>query len=251
MSFSDDYSSLVCDFKAQVEKDNRCGTDSVFLPNIRPQAPVDFVLIGAEPSLGGKGYDAFSKMIDGGFKNFALSFEDFILHFCVREYLCKGGRTYYLTDLSKGAMTTKVAKPGFKHWYKEWHHLLREELALVEKPSARRVAIGGTVRNFLNKLKLYRSDDRTVIHYSGMAAAHRGNAIKGREDSYRAFAKRITLDVIIDIAKAVLRDAEMEPFLPDTLKRLNRGSGLTESRKKLMFDYKVAFEEIRESGARG
>ena len=31
----------------------------------------------------------------------------------------------------------------------------------------------------------------------------------------------------------------------EKLKRLRRGKGLTCSRKKLMFDYKVAFEKLR------
>ena len=250
MSFSDDYASLVCDFKAQVEKDNRRGIKSVFIPNIRPQAPVDFVLIGAEPSLGGKGYDAFSKMIEGGFKNFALSFEDFILHFCAREYLCKGGSTYYLTDLSKGAMATKYAASESLNKYKEWYPLLQKELELVAKPGARRIAIGNTAGNFLSRMKSY-PPDRTILHYSPQASKYRGKEIEGRERSYCTFAKRISVDVIIDTAKAVWRDADMEPFQHDLLEQLNGGSGLTESRKKLMFDYKVAFEEIRKSGARG
>ena len=93
--------------------------------------------------------------------------------------------------------------------------------------------------------------DRTILHYSPQASKHRGQEIEGRESSYRAFAKSISVGVIIDTAEAVLRDAEMEAFWHDTLKRIRKGSGLTESRKKLMFDYKVAFEEIRKSGARG
>ena len=75
MSFKDDYTALECRFKAQVNADNCClgGPKSVFLPNIPPQAPVDFVLIGAEPSLNGRSVEEFSGWIAGGFKNFAYS----------------------------------------------------------------------------------------------------------------------------------------------------------------------------------
>ena len=39
-------------FKQKVEYDKAKGIDSIFLPNIVPAAPVDYILIGMEPSLG-------------------------------------------------------------------------------------------------------------------------------------------------------------------------------------------------------
>ena len=66
---------------------------SVFLPNIPPAAPVDFVFIAMEPSLQSwstSTQDARAQ-IEAGFRNFLFSVEDFILHFCIRSFLCKQG----------------------------------------------------------------------------------------------------------------------------------------------------------------
>ena len=98
MSFSEQYAALECKFKEQVKKDNEdFGIESYFLANVAPKAPVDYVLVAMEPSRPAN---------IASIKNFAVSVEDFILHFCAKEYLCKGEceRTYHITDLSKGAM---------------------------------------------------------------------------------------------------------------------------------------------------
>ena len=101
MSFSEQYTALEVKFKEQVKKDNEdFGLKSRFLANIAPKGQVDYVLIAMEPSLPANIDDI---------KNFTVSVEDFILHFCASEYLCKAGRTYHLTDLSKGAMLVSDA----------------------------------------------------------------------------------------------------------------------------------------------
>lgn len=111
MTFKDDYAALEREFKRQVGKDNKeLGIKSRFLPNISPEGPVDFVLIAQEPSLGGANIGKAGEKIKQGDRNFSGSFEDFILHFCIREYLCQGGKGYHLTDLAKGAMAVKVAE---------------------------------------------------------------------------------------------------------------------------------------------
>jgi hypothetical protein len=115
----------------------------------RSPRPVDFVLIGMEPSIGGEGasiLDVARKKIKRGFKNFASSTEDFILHFCIKEYLCAGWGTYYLTDLSKGAMSVRAAKSEREKRYEKWHPLLLDELELVAGQKATPIiAIGNEV----------------------------------------------------------------------------------------------------------
>ena len=106
------YAKLELSFREGVETDNRAyGCSSVYLPNIMPKGAVDFVLVGMEPSLGrwARTIEDAQTVIKEGFKDFAFSFTDFILHFCVREYLCLGGKTHHLTNLSKGAMKVRDA----------------------------------------------------------------------------------------------------------------------------------------------
>ena len=107
----DNFAKLECCFKQQVIQDNKTW-ESIYLPNpIIPKTKVNYVLIGMEPSLGawtkkesnGKNRIKMAQnMIDGGFKNFAFSIEDFIVHYSIKHYLCLDKQEYYITDLSKG-----------------------------------------------------------------------------------------------------------------------------------------------------
>ena len=116
MIFEQAYKELEDDFRQRVEKDKQSGRESIFLPNIRPTAPVDYVLVGMEPSLGrwarvkGKSrLEDAQKRIDQGFRNFCAVW---ILHYPVRTYLCQDGESYYVTDLAKGAMLTNEEGAG-------------------------------------------------------------------------------------------------------------------------------------------
>ena len=103
-----------------------------YLPNFAPSEPVDYVLVAMEPSTGVSGGH------DGGDSRPALNFswfvDDFILHYCVRRYLCRSGESYHLTDLSKGSTTVKDAGVRCRARYEHWYPLLRDELALLNKP---------------------------------------------------------------------------------------------------------------------
>ena len=52
MTFEEAYSALEDDFRRRVEGDKHSGMKCIFLPNVEPTAPVDYVLVGMEPSLG-------------------------------------------------------------------------------------------------------------------------------------------------------------------------------------------------------
>lgn len=191
MTFGEKYAALERGFKRQGEKDNKeLGIKSLFLPNIRPEGPVDFVLLAQEPSLGGGGLAKGGEKIKQGDWNFSGSFEDFILHFCIREYLCQGGKNYHLTDLAKGAMAVKVAglKPEVR--YDRWYRLLEKELRLVAKPGARVILIGGKVEDFLKDKKLDWSRSR-ILHYSQQAAGFRGKAAKEDPVGFRKFCAEV------------------------------------------------------------
>ena len=238
MSFSEQYAALEGKFKEQVEKDNEdFGIESCFLANIAPKGTVDYVLVAMEPSR--------PVNIDN-IKNFAVSVEDFILHFCVSEYLCKRGRTYHITDLSKGAMPVAKASesPALRYErYKRWYPLLCEEIKLVGR-SAPIIPVGYVARDFLTVQKMPRLE-KEILHYSQSAASHRPKMKRCYPDRYAKFKDTVDMSHIEATVKRVMEGAELGPGEPEkTLKRLQRGKKLTKSRKQLMFTYKCQLEKI-------
>src|SRR6185436_10046184 len=126
----------------------------VYFPNPEPSGRVDYIFVCMEPSLGGGWAADPSKAkaaMEAGFRNFVNSFEDFLLHFSIRRYLCNPGERYHVTDWSKGAMTTRAASVDRGQRYTRWYGLLLEELELVAKPEARLFAVGSEVARNLTK----------------------------------------------------------------------------------------------------
>jgi hypothetical protein len=74
----------------------------IYLPNPKPDGPVDYVFICMEPSLGGSSPEELKQNVEAGARNFVNSIEEFILHFSARRYLCEAGEQYHITDVSKG-----------------------------------------------------------------------------------------------------------------------------------------------------
>src|SRR4030095_1160489 len=95
------YRELEARMKVLAEADG-----DVFLPNPEPMGPVEYLFVCLEPSLGrgARASDEARSKVEAGFRNFLSSIEDFILHFCIRQYLCEPTQEYHMTDLSKGAM---------------------------------------------------------------------------------------------------------------------------------------------------
>ena len=242
-SFRGEYQALECGFRAQVDEDNAYHeAKSVYLPNLAPQGPVDFVLVAMEPSTGGgagelKKGKAFSP------KNFSGSVEDFILHFCIREYLCGSGRTYHLTDLSKGAMLTRHADDNRKERYRRWYPLLKKELKLVAKPNAPIIAIGNFVHGFLANKEMSGLGG-PILHYAGRAAGARTKVPGRHPQRYRDFHTTVAWNSIEETVRHVMEENDLQPYIDGTMDRLRRGQRLTPSRKKLMFTYKVQFDDI-------
>ena len=248
MTFKDQYRALEREFCKQIEDDKNHGVESKLLHNIEPEEPVDFVLIAMEPSTSGSGNEGQSNDDRGQFRrNFTWSTGDFILHHCVREYLCRDDQTYYLTDLSKGLMTVKQAEAERRCRYKRWYPLLKKELGLVAKPTGTRViGIGRKVEGFLKKKKLCRRLEQ-IMHYSTQAAPHRERAIRCWADGFEAFCEEDHGEAFEETVKRVLQDAGMDSFTCDRLNGSGNRSRLTESSLKLMFYYKNRFSELRDS----
>lgn len=239
--FGRQYAGLEERFRLQAETDG-----DMFLPNVPPVGPVDFVFIALEPSLKrwAKSPNDARAQVAQGFKNFLFGFEDFIVHYCIRRFLCLPGQTYYLTDFSKGAMPVDSASRDRRERYDRWYPLLLEEVDLVSKRDAGVFAVGGAAAYYLQK-KGFRHLSGRLLHYSGQAAAHRKKYIQGREPEFEAFGATLGLDQIVDTAKSALAEAGFSVELAEkTLARI-RNSAFTDSRKELVFAYKVTFDDWR------
>jgi hypothetical protein len=235
------YSELERRMKALAEAEG-----DVFLPNPEPQGPVEYVLICMEPSLGrwARNADEARAKVEAGFRNFLFSIEDFILHFCVRRYLCIAEQRYHITDLSKGAMLVERAGIARTKRYDRWYALLGEELGLVSSPGTSFVAVGKLVSEHLTR-RGFPKPFAEIIHYSGQAARARKAGTLGREGSFESFKASVSLAEVIANAEEVLRQAGVPAEMRDeTLTRLTK-SQLSESRRRLIFNYKAEFELLR------
>jgi hypothetical protein len=231
------YRDLEARMKALAEADG-----DVFLPNPEPLGPVDYVFVCMEPSLArwARSPDEAKAKVEAGFRNFVFSIEDFILHFCIKQYLCEPKQRYHITDLSKGAMLVERAGIARTHRYDKWYELLVEEVDLVATSGARIFAVGKTVAQHLAR-RAFPRPFSTVIHYSGQAARARAASIVGHEDSFEHFRNSVSLQLVLATAEEVLNASVPAGFRDETLARLT-GSQLSESRQQLIFNYKIAFE---------
>ena len=242
MNFEEAYRQLKDKFRQRVDKDNKQWKfESIFLPNVAPKAQVDYILVAMEPSLNGWAQDIpdAHQKICKGFRNFCGVW---LLHFPVSEYLCQEGETYYLTDLAKGAMATNSEGAGSKEKYETWYPLLEDELGLVAKSDAKIISIGSKVGGFLSGKGLY-GHAGTVPHYSGSGTRYFGREIPGREEQYTKFAAE--LKTIPGYSRKPGHSCEnATDHVPTTITP-------SESRKKLLFDYKIRFEHIRKQETSG
>ena len=256
MAFQEEYEALEEEFRSQVARDNEeLGIESSFVRNLRPEGPVDFVLIAMEPSTGArrKGARRLEEDLQPEY-NFSRSTEDFILHSCIREYLCGEGQSYYLTDLSKGAIKTRQAGRKRQEKYERWYPLLRKELRLVAKPGARIIAIGNVVADFLADKGLCERVAK-VLHYSPSAAGHREKAIQRWREDFSEYSQNIDGGALEKTARDILQEAYSEAEDRNLIERVierrirehKHGSKLmeSESRKKLLFCYRNEFQDLR------
>jgi hypothetical protein len=237
-SFQHKYQDLEWRMRALAEEE-----DDVFVPSPEPEGPVQYVFICMEPSLGGSSAQELQARISAGARNFLNSVEDFILHFCARRYLCDPGERYHVTDVSKGAMPVSRAGINRRERYDRWYSLLQEEIELVATSDAHCFAVGKSVDEFLDE-RDFPWPFTYLLHYSPQAARARNKGIEGHEDRFQDFRKTVTADEVLGVAEQVLEASSVPPRLrKNALPRL-KGRGLTPSQKKLVFNYKLAFEEI-------
>jgi hypothetical protein len=245
MSSTDRFASAYFELEARMRSLAEAD-DSVYLPNPRPSRPVEHVFICMEPSLGAwcRSKEEARSKVEHGFRNFLYSMEDFLLHYAAVEYLCRPGEDYHITDVSKGAMLVREAECDRRDRYERWYELLLEELSLVAAPKATLFAVGKPVEVFLSAVGFGTRVTR-LLHYSGRAARARNAAIIGNERAFEVFRGNVSHDDVLSVAKDVLERAGLpQPFYSETHNRLTRAK-LTDSRRKLLFSYRLAFTALR------
>ena len=226
MAFAQAYRELEDKFRWMVGKDAIChGIESVFLPNVKPTGQVDYVLVGMEPGLNGMDLEiARKKIAVCEFENWGRYPQTNTLVFAVWKYLCDEDKTkYYFTDLAHGAMNggSKGAKDRAR--YERWYPLFEEELALFAKPNAKIISIGLTASKFLAEKGLH-GHAGMVAHPSSLALGHAGKEIPAHKERWKQF-----------LPDADPKDTDQWPA------RVNK----TLAQQKLVFDYMIRFERIR------
>ncbi len=233
------YRELECSFRAQVDRDRaHVEGRGVYLPCLQPEEQVDYIFVGMEPSFSfADSIEHAEEKIARGFRNFwgferpRSKFEPNrpedplrLFMYSIDRFLCQSERTYHLTDLAKGAMPVKVAAADRDRKYKEWYHLLMEEIEIVGKPKAPIVAFSKEVERFLQRRDLEGRTGRSlhrVLHYSNSAVAHRRREAERDREGFEAF--------------------KTEEFGNGC----HWPAGLSPSKQQLIFTYKKQFEKIQ------
>ena len=227
MTFDEAYSKLEDKFKAMVKEDREIhGIESFFLSNVAPKSPVDFVLVGMEPSLGGMDFEtAKSKAATREFTNWGKYPEKSTLEYAVHNYLGVNGGSFYFTDLAHGAMKPQSKGTNDPVKYERWYPLFEKELGLVAKSDAKIIAIGHTTRDFLTRKGLY-GYAGMVAHPSHMGLGNAGKEIEAHQERWKQFLKRGPNQFPSEVNK-------------------------TEAQEKRLFDYMIQFERIRDPESGG
>lgn len=204
-----DYDKLEECFRTQVLKDRihlRKWVEEkglgVYLPCERPKNKVDYIFVGMEPSFGWADNveEAEKRVRDGEVKNFgSLTVSDNatdpldLLKLSIERFLCRPGETFFLTDVSKGAMPVTIAANDREQRYERWYPLLLKEIQIVGKPGVSIIAIGDKVQQFLNRKEAERDTGRTmpvVMHYSRQAVGHWKREAEKDPEGFEAFKKK-------------------------------------------------------------
>jgi len=151
--------------KVRVAQDNKeFGINSIYLPNPIFTEKPRYCLIAMEPTIRRYRTEEFQKSVDDGFKNFLDAEADFIFHYCAYHFLCGGSYDYYITDLTKGAMSIVDANINSEDRYKKWRGILKEELKFFCAPPVPVIAIGKNVDRFLIMNSIH--VDCKIMHFS-------------------------------------------------------------------------------------
>jgi len=262
------YEDLELQWRDLVEnfEQRELGLDSVYLPNIKPSGPVDYILIGQEPSRDWSGAtesghhsgckrwvtadsdDARANRLisDCGLRNFVWSPTDFGVHWAVRDSLIARGKLVHSTDIGKGSARVEDASKLQKCRWPRWLPSLKAEIKLVG-PRARLVAMGCGVGAFLER-ELDRPVD-TVLHYSSQNSGPLSKLADefefAREDKSRLHRE------IYQVAKGMVESLGYCSVLRDRiLRRIGADSGRKTHHLRVAFVYSKLLKLIDQKSPR-
>jgi len=220
---------------------------NLFMPSLAPKGPVDYVVVGQEPSLGRWPRNQDPKeMLRAGYR----SIHPANVHFAVRRYLLKSGDGYCVTDIAKGAMYGKQANTDKDEREKRWDRwwpLLEKEFALLAKPKTRIFALGEKVNDYLRR---HRCQPIPLRHY---AALERPNLREAALARYKAPFERFKSSVSFQDVSAVWQ-VVLNESVPARFHDQERGYLIArwshpywaEVELATIFIYKLAFESARQ-----
>ncbi|MCX6723450.1 MAG: hypothetical protein NT094_05340 [Candidatus Staskawiczbacteria bacterium] len=237
-------------------KNNNPELKAVYVPMPLPNnkdKKVEYIFIAMEPSFGkwAKGSEKEAKIqLDKGFKNFLRSGEDFCFNYAIFKYLSP---SYYLTDISRIAMSVKHADELRKKIYPECLKLLKKEMDIIGLPNVKIFLVGYGIKSFLNKDATWKKmiENGTVLetipHYSTRSSTMRKIAPLLFRKEFNEFSKNIITEkkfqsFIQSLLKRNSVEKEMVKEISDEYQKPNR---LTKSRKELIFTYKKIFESLK------
>lgn len=113
-------------------------------------------------------------------------------------------------------------------------------MTLVARHGARVFAVGKEVGRHL-KLHRFPHPYDVILHYSSMAAKARHDGIRGREREFESFRTAVRHEDLVRTAAQVLNEAALPPDMQDGILQRIKKADLSDSRVKLLFNYKVAF----------
>ncbi len=225
-----------------------------YLPSLLPLKPVDYVIVSPEPSLSwakNKSLTEIERLVSVGYRNFMYSWEDFILHHCLKKQL----RLYHLTSISKAAVAQSREESG--NSLQPWLPCFREELALVSRPQTRLIPLGQKAAELLQALDLPYPVTEPLMHFARTASRWRARLPEQYPEEYAALAAQWqTLHLMRSADHTLMTSFQIEarlfgtPIPYDLIQnRLSylkdSKAGLSESRKQLMFTYFKQLDAIR------
>ncbi|MCF7887668.1 MAG: hypothetical protein K9L76_00160 [Candidatus Omnitrophica bacterium] len=238
---------LVKSIRDLVQKDDPT-CEIAYIPNLMPNERLKYIFITMEPSFGrwAKNSKDAEEKIQNGFRNFILSWEDFIFHYCISEYL---SRSYFITDISKVAMKVENANLWRDEIYPKWIEFLREEIKIVGKNNCKVIFVGESVRNFLETRLQECNVLKTILHYSGQAGRQRKELPQKYPKEFQEFKEHLSSGMILNFAEYFLKQNDIPLKIRQwILRKLNNSDvKLSESRRALMFTYYKEFQGIREN----
>jgi len=256
LATADQFSELVATFR---QKESALATDIIgeikrrepacqvaYLGNAIPGGKVKYIFITMEPSFGPWASDeaAAGRMLRRGFVNFLWSTEDFLFRYAIDTYL---SHSYYITDISKIAMTVKDASRLRADVYPKWIAHLKEEVTLIGSDDCRVFFVGNNVRDTLSRVFPASKVASTIIHYSGQAVPKRQATVAEYPEQYARFLTHESISncKLVAFTSRLLKESTMDAGLAsEILERVtNRQNTLSPSRVQLLFCYFMAFNK--------